>query len=278
MTALEADLALSHISRAQHDDEDVPQSELPEDSMPESQVDGRARAEKPLESARPMARSTRAALKKYANIEDAELLRLFQQGEEQAYFALYERRQKEIFTHCLRMCNLDRDKASDAFQDTFVKIYTKSHLFKDATNGRAWLYRIATNTCLNMVRQEKRHVTEELDVSFESTDRRMQPDFHEEQNSLRGALEDAIGNLPMELREPFLLRELEEFSYEEISEQLGISVAACRQKVYRAKQMLRDSLEDTVNPTAPVVAQARPLAPPPKAEKKGWRERAFGSR
>jgi len=64
---------------------------------------------------------------------------------------------------------------------------------------------------------------------------------------LKLALERAIGKLPLELKEPFLLRELEEFSYEEVAEQLGLSVAACRQRVYRAKQILREELEEAAS-------------------------------
>jgi len=79
-----------------------------------------------------------------------------------------------------------------------------------------------------------------------SRDPQMQPDFGTEQESLRNSLEAAIAELPMELREPFLLREIEEFSYEDAAAQLGITVPACRQRVYRAKQLLREALEDVV--------------------------------
>jgi RNA polymerase sigma-70 factor (ECF subfamily) len=179
-------------------------------------------------------------------LEDGELLRTYQQGDETAFYVLFERRQREIFTHCFRMCNGDREKASDAFQDTFVKVFTKRELFTDAANGRAWLYRIATNTCLNALRYDRRHPKEQLDVAQPEINPAMQPDFSSEQQMLRTEMERAIAKLPMELREPFLLKEIEEFSYEEISEQLGLTVAACRQRVYRAKQMLREELQELV--------------------------------
>jgi RNA polymerase sigma-70 factor (ECF subfamily) len=183
-------------------------------------------------------------------LEDGELLRSYQQGDETAFYVLFERRQREIFTHCFRMCNGDRDKASDAFQDTFVKVFTKRELFTDTANGRAWLYRIATNTCLNSLRYDRRHPKEQLDVAQPEINPAMQPDFSSEQQMLRTEMERAIAKLPMELREPFLLKEIEEFSYEEISEQLGLTVAACRQRVYRAKQMLREELQDLVAGTS----------------------------
>jgi RNA polymerase sigma-70 factor, ECF subfamily len=189
-------------------------------------------------------KATKAKLEK---LEDAELLSKFQQGEESAFYVLFERRHKEIYTHCYRMCSRDAEKANDAFQDTFMKVFTRKDLFTDATNGRAWLYRIATNTCLNALRYDKRHPTEGIQDTYRSENAALQPDFATEQGSLREALERAVAKLPKELREPFILRELEEFSYEEVSEQLGITVAAARQRIYRAKMTLRDELEDLVN-------------------------------
>jgi RNA polymerase sigma-70 factor (ECF subfamily) len=189
-------------------------------------------------------KATKAKLEK---LEDSELLQRFQSGEEGAFYVLFERRHKEIYTHCYRMCSRDAEKANDAFQDTFVKVFTRKDLFTDATNGRAWLYRIATNTCLNQVRYDKRHPTEGIQDNHSSINPQLQPDFSTEQDSLREALETAVSKLPKELREPFILRELEEFSYEEVSEQLGITVAAARQRIYRAKMALRDELQDLVN-------------------------------
>ena len=179
-------------------------------------------------------------------LEDADLLRRFQSGDETSFYVLFERRHKEIYTHCFRMCSRDAEKANDACQDTFVKVFTRKDLFTDATNGRAWLYRIASNTCLNQLRYDRRHPTDVLEENVNSFDPQMQPDFSTEQESLRSSLEAAVSKLPIELREPFLLREMEEFSYEDASEQLGITVAACRQRVYRAKQILREELEHVV--------------------------------
>lgn len=193
------------------------------------------------------AREREKRKKALKSLEDGELLRSYQQGDETAFYVLFERRQREIFTHCFRMCNGDRDKASDAFQDTFVKVFTKRELFTDTANGRAWLYRIATNTCLNALRYDRRHPKEQLDVAQPEINPAMQPDFSSEQQMLRTEMERAIAKLPIELREPFLLKEIEEFSYEEISEQLGLTVAACRQRVYRAKQVLREELQELVN-------------------------------
>jgi RNA polymerase sigma-70 factor (ECF subfamily) len=194
---------------------------------------------------------TKRSKEELATLEDSELLTLFQAGEENAFYTLFERRQKEIYSHCFRMCARDAEKANDAFQDTFVKVFTRKALFTDATNGRAWLYRIATNTCLNYIRYDKRHPREALNENLNSHDPQMQPDFGTEQESLRNSLEAAIAELPIELREPFLLREIDEFSYEDAATQLGITVPACRQRVYRAKQLLREALQEVVTGEEP---------------------------
>ncbi len=218
-----------------------------------SRLSSEALPQDQLVSAQPNEGVTETKLSKseLAGLEDAVLLRRFQDGDQTAFYTLFERRHKEIYTHCLRMCGRDAEKANDAFQDTFVKVFSRKDLFTDATNGRAWLYRIATNTCLNQLRYEKRHPGEALNENLNSTDPSMQPDFATEQDSLRVALESAVSKLPLELREPFLLREMEEFSYEDAAAQLGITVAACRQRVYRAKQLLREELQEVVTGEAP---------------------------
>ena len=77
---------------------------------------------------------------------------------------------------------------------------------------------------------------------IESSDRSMHPEYHSEQESLRNALEHAIASLSMEIREPFMLHEFEGFSYKEIADQLAITLGATRQRIYRAKQELREML------------------------------------
>jgi RNA polymerase sigma-70 factor, ECF subfamily len=217
-------------------------------NAPQIHVSGMIEAMSSNGSAKTFEKKSKAEL---AKLEDAELLNRFQSGDETSFYVLFERRHKEIYTHCFRMCSRDAEKANDACQDTFVKVFTRKDLFTDATNGRAWLYRIASNTCLNQLRYDRRHPTDQLEDNVNSFDPQMQPDFGTEQESLRSSLETAIAKLPIELREPFLLREMEEFSYEDASEQLGITVAACRQRVYRAKQILREELEDLVTGETP---------------------------
>jgi DNA-directed RNA polymerase specialized sigma24 family protein len=82
--------------------------------------------------------------------------------------------------------------------------------------------------------------------AIESTDRSLHPEFRSEQQTLRLRVEAAIAELPIEIREPFILREFDGFSYVEIAEQLSITHGAVRQRIYRAKQAMRGMLADLI--------------------------------
>ena len=179
-------------------------------------------------------------------VPDHELLQRFQAGDEDGYVELYLRRQAEVFTFALRLSAGDRDLASDIFQETFIKVYRKAHTFREGTNVLGWLYTIVKTTYLNHKRQRTLVGLDDTAYELPSTDRSMQPEYREEQATLRERVEGAILSLPIEIREPFILREFDGLSYQDISEQLGITHGAVRQRIYRAKLAMREQLADLV--------------------------------
>lgn len=190
------------------------------------------------------------ARKKKAEVRsDVELIRAFQAGDERAYAELYVRRKSEVYTFCLRMLGGDADAASDAFQEVFIKVYEKGDTFRDGTNVMGWLYMIARNTCLNVYRAMKPNETIENHQSLMSHDRTLAPEFSQEQSFLREMLEKAIAALPEEFREPFILREFDGFSYSEIAEMTGTTLAVTKVRIHRAKQKMREILRPYLNET-----------------------------
>ena len=181
-----------------------------------------------------------------AETPDHELLQRFAAGNEEAYVELYLRRQAEVFTFCSRLAAGDADLASDLFQETFIKVYRKAHTFRVGTNVLGWLYTIVRTTYLNHKRRRTLVGLDEGSYELASTDRSMQPEFREEQATLKERVERAIARLPLEIREPFILREFDGFSYQEIADQLGLSLGGVRQRIYRAKQSMRIELRDLV--------------------------------
>lgn len=187
-------------------------------------------------------------------VTDHELLQRFQQGDEDGYVELFLRRQAEVFTFALRLAAGDRDFASDLFQETFIKVYRKAHTFRlvagqdgeESANVLGWLYKIVRTTYLNHKRQRSLVGLDESHDNIQSTDRSLQPEFREEQTTLRERVEAAILSLPIEIREPFILREFDGMSYQEISVQLNLTLGGVRQRIYRAKLAMREQLMDLV--------------------------------
>ena len=179
-------------------------------------------------------------------VPDHELLRRFAKGDQEAFVELYLRRQAEVFTFCMRLSPGDPDLASDLFQETFIKVYRKAHTFRVGTNVLGWLYTIVRTTYLNHKRRRTLLPLEEVAGHLASTDRSLHPEHRHEQLTVKERVERAIAHLPLEIREPFILREFDGFSYQEIADQLGISLGGVRQRIYRAKQTMRLELRDLV--------------------------------
>src|SRR5581483_2168349 len=118
----------------------------------------------------------------------------------------------------------------------------KSSQFREGTNVVGWIYMIARNLCLNTIRNER--PTESLDSqeTLVSIDRSLAPEYDEEQHFLRRKLEEALATLPVEFREPFILREFDGFTYREIAEMTGTTLGMTKVRIYRAKQRMRELL------------------------------------
>ena len=178
-----------------------------------------------------------------STFSDVELLASFvHSGNESAFAELYGRHKAEIYTYCLRMMSGDSDRASDVFQEVFIKAFEKAKQFRNGSNVIGWIYTIARNMCLNAIRNEHSCESIEDQISRESSDRSLAPEYDEEQHFLRDKLEKALKMLPVEFREPFMLREFDGFSYREIALMTGATLGMTKVRIYRAKQRMRELL------------------------------------
>jgi RNA polymerase sigma-70 factor, ECF subfamily len=146
------------------------------------------------------------------------------------------------FAHWLTRNGADAD---DLVQETYVKALKGFPSFRLGTNFRAWMYRILRNTFLTSRTGLKETATVAIDP--EETEPTVPVDRDTPESILidrsnRGLLEHAIEGLPVHYREILLLCEMEEMSYQEISEMLGIPMGTVMSRLSRARKALRSSL------------------------------------
>jgi RNA polymerase sigma factor (sigma-70 family) len=164
---------------------------------------------------------------------DARLVDLVRAGHAAAFEAIVQRYRRPLLKYCGRL--LPASRAEDAVQQTFLKAY-QSMISGDAEiNLRPWLYKIAHNASLNLLRQNGWNY-DQLDENFDGVQR---PDQALELRERLRATVKAVKKLPERQRDAVLLREVEGLSYEEIGAALGVGDGAVRQLLHRARATLR---------------------------------------
>lgn len=154
----------------------------------------------------------------------------------------FESLHKQYFSMVLQMClgftQGDYDKANDLSQDVFIKVWTHLESFKGLSSYKTWIYRITVNTCLQLIRKEKKNNTLPLNSNHHQFVEESKSDYTEA--SLR--LYKAIGQLN-ELDRLVIMMVLEGQEYEDIGDVLGIQPTNIRVKIHRIKKRLKKILD-----------------------------------
>ena len=172
--------------------------------------------------------------------DDMELVRRARTGELSAFDELVERHSRPLYCYLWRMCR-DSAEAEELAQAAFVRAWEGLVGFRGDASFRTWLYRVATNLCIN--RTTRRRRTEPLDEKLPAR-RADEPEQVFRQRALHERLAAAIGALPVDQRSALLLFAYDEMSHIEIAEALGRSAAAVNALIYRARLTVRKALED----------------------------------
>jgi RNA polymerase sigma-70 factor (ECF subfamily) len=171
---------------------------------------------------------------------DATLMLAFQRGDEGAFRALYERHARAMVSFCRHLVR-DAARAEELAQDVFVKLYQAAPRYRPSARFQTFMYRIASNHCLNELRRG------EYAAGAAGAKRPEEPpdldalpsrDAGPEAAAVGAALERAVGvlldDLPEKQRAALVLCRLEGLSYEEIAQVLETSVSAVKSLVHRA--------------------------------------------
>ncbi len=173
-----------------------------------------------------------------------------QNGELDAFNALVLFYQEAVYNHACLLLG-DPEQAQDAVQDSFIKAYQGIARFRNGS-FRAWLFRIVTNTCYDMIRQARRHPTQRLYPEDEDGDKVESPDWvidpapsiqaRSEQNEDSLRLRQALNMLPAAYRSVLTLVEIYDLDYAEVAVALGIPLGTVKSRLARARLRIGEIL------------------------------------
>jgi len=173
---------------------------------------------------------------------DDVLVRLVLAGETSAYAGLVERYRARLGRYAVRMLGNQAD-AEDALQDTFIRAY-RSLARCEPERFQYWLFGILVNRCRTYAvqRAKRQFLVTSADVDLAGSE----PIRPENEQEWRQTIESALEHLPADQREAFLLKHVEDLSYDEMRELTGVRISALKMRVLRAREALRRMLEERV--------------------------------
>jgi len=185
--------------------------------------------------------------------KDGDLLaRIRNGGDPAAFEELVSRYQDKVWRLARGITRSDAD-AEDVLQNVFLTVYNKLDTFEGRSSFSSWLYRIAANASymkLRVRKSDRAYAPEDIEPLVERSDDERYPDWAngpEEKLASReavGIINEAIEKLPEEYRAVLVLRDVEEFSNQEVADMLGLSIPAVKSRLHRARLFLRKKLND----------------------------------
>lgn len=176
---------------------------------------------------------------------DAEtlLIERCQAGDREAFAALVRRYQRQVYALAYRLVG-DRAEAEDVAQEAFLRCYRSLARFRTGQPFGPWLYRIATNIALDRLRRRGREAAMASGEPPPTTECTAGPDEEALRREDQRRLAAAIANLAPEYRVPVVLFHLQGMPLAEVARATGLPVTAVKNRLYRARKMLRQALRD----------------------------------
>ena len=186
-------------------------------------------------------------------MDEAELLRLAQRGDLDAFNRVVLEHQTRAFNVALRVLG-DGEAAADATQEAFLSAYRNLRSYRGGS-FRAWLLRIVTNACYDELRRRKRRPATSLeDLGPETEDGEPEveawlastadgPERLSERTELVHAIQDCLDRLPDEFRIVAVLADVQGYGYDEVSSAIGKPLGTVKSRLARARARLRDCLQ-----------------------------------
>jgi RNA polymerase sigma-70 factor, ECF subfamily len=184
-------------------------------------------------------------------LEESEIIEKAKQGDQQAMSILVNRYSKRVYNLALRILR-NREEAEDILQETFLTVVAKLHMFDGRSSFFTWVYRIATNSALMLLRKKKIRRANFKSNDFDPeqvelnnlVDWSQDPTIDVSNEETRDKINEAIETLKEKYKAVFILRDIEGLSTREASEVLNITEENVKIRLLRARQFLRKELSD----------------------------------
>lgn len=171
---------------------------------------------------------------------DHNMFRRVKNGDMVAFNELVNRYKDRLMSVIGRM-PLNREEVEDIIQDTFLRVYQHRDSFDFKYCFSTWIYTIALNLARNELRKKKKYKFYDIfELHHKEVETAVEPKIP---SSLGSVLENAISSLPGKYKTAFLLRDIDEMSYEEIARVLSVPLGTVKSRVNRARSILRDKLK-----------------------------------
>jgi RNA polymerase sigma-70 factor (ECF subfamily) len=179
---------------------------------------------------------------------DEELIARFQDGDVYAFEQIVHRYKDPLINFIYHYLG-NRIDAEDVIQETFLRVYRNKHLYRNIAKFSTWIYTIASNLAkTELRRRRRRRVLSLTQMGYDDKDYDLPDVFSSPERIVGGEMKEQIIKeeieaLPVKFREVVVLRDIQEFSYEEISKILNIPIGTVKSRVNRGRLRLQKKLK-----------------------------------
>jgi len=178
---------------------------------------------------------------------EAEAIGKAQQGDAEAFQALYDKHRRRVYSLCLRM-TANTAEAEDLTQEAFLQLFRKIGTFRGESAFSTWLHRLSVNVVLMHLRKKSLPSVSLEETTQGTDDESPKKDFGTEDLALAGSidrlqLQRAVEDLPPGYRTIFVLHDVEGYEHNEIATMVGCSIGNSKSQLHKARMKLRDFLK-----------------------------------
>ncbi|WP_420481832.1 RNA polymerase sigma factor SigW [Cohnella zeiphila] len=181
---------------------------------------------------------------------ETRLARLARKGDQRAFAEIVDLYKDKLYHLAYRMMN-NRQEAEDVVQESFLRVYKHLDRYDENQKFSTWIYRIATNLCIDRLRKRRPVYSLDAETDHEGLDGyamlpsdERTPESEVILSETQRLIRDAIETLPVKYKSVMILRYLQDLSLQEISDVLDLPVTTIKTRVHRGREFMRKKLEN----------------------------------